>query len=252
MAKVKSRANCEYTEDEDMAIWEAYFSSEGLEGKEALRKVAARFGRSFGAVRTHLQVLLDQQTREPDGNDGGSDASSDADSLVDGNSANKNAADNDEPALDEEYTDSLMGTSGNTRDSPHASSLHSALELAFAATLTDNHHSNNNGKIGSLRHVATRPAPLTLQSSVLQAPIIPPLPALPPSPFTTVHDANQALEDPSTSGEPSPCVTKFLSKLKRTDMTVLFPLAVHDQVQGCAVLSLCNSLILASTCTFCF
>lgn len=229
----KSRSGCEYTEEEDMAIWEAYFSTtEGPERKEALREVAAQFGRKLEAVRTHLQVLLEQQTRKADDVSGNSDSASNVNNSKDPSCAGTSAATAVEHASGAEHSSSVLTRSAaNAKDLAHTSTLHNAQEPAFTtATATDT--------ISSLQ---IAPLPIPLFASVLHVPTIPTIPPLPlpvvPTPLSTpiACDNSQDQDDDedltgADASNDDPRLVKFLKMLKRNDMTVLLPLEVHDQV----------------------
>eukprot|EP01032_Pedospumella_encystans_P008435 gene8435-10014_t len=229
----KSRSGCEYTEEEDMAIWEAYFSTtEGQERKEALRAVATQFGRKYGGVRTHLQSMLDQQTREPDDASDNSDSASNEDNSKDPSCAGTCAATAVEHASGAEHSSTVLTRSAaNAKDLAHTLMLHNAQERAFTtATVTDTR---------SPVHIA--PLPITLLTSVLQVPAIPTIPPLQlpvvPIPVSTPPACNNSQdqddEEDLTSADASnddPRLVKFLKKLKRNDTTVLLPLEVHDQL----------------------
>eukprot|EP01032_Pedospumella_encystans_P008371 gene8371-9946_t len=226
----KSRSGCEYTEEEDMAIWEVYFSTtEGLERKQALREVAAQFGRKLEAVRTHLQVLLEQQTREPDDVSDNSDLASNDDNFKDPSCAGTTAV---EHASGAEHSSSVLTRSAaNAKDLAHTLMLHNAQEQAFTTTTATD--------TSSPLHVT--PLPIPLLASVLQVPTIPTIPPLPlpavPTPVSTPtacnhsqdQDGDEYLAGTDASND-DPRLVKFLKKLKRNDMTVLLPLEVHDQL----------------------
>ena len=227
----KSRSGCEYTEEEDMAIWEAYFgTTEGPERKEALRAVAAQIGRKYGGMRTHLQSMLDQQTREPDDVSDNSDLASYENSSKGPSCASTSAATAVEHASGAEHSSTVLTRSGaNAKDLAHTSTLHIALERSFTTTTATD--------TSSPLHVA--PLPIPLLTSVLQVPTIPTIPPFPPAPTlqntspacnnSQDQDDDEDLISADASND-DPRLVKFLKKLKRNDMTVLLPLEVHDQV----------------------
>lgn len=60
--RIQRGTGYQYTEEEDKAIWTAYLSSTNKRKQdEALRAVALKYGRTFGAVRLHLSIMRDAQ-----------------------------------------------------------------------------------------------------------------------------------------------------------------------------------------------